>query len=179
MTVLLVNGAPGSGKSTLAAALSAESAIPVISKDAIKEALADSLGFGSAERHHELTEAAFTVMWRLAREFDDAILDANFRPASKPLLRQLADEITIVEILCECPLPLCQARFAGRSGRHAVHPAKVLDLDLLASFSHPLGVGPVIRVDTSGPVRASEVVTELRRGGWWPSLGTAARRGDI
>src|SRR5690348_6322567 len=44
---VLVSGPPGSGKSTLAAPLAWALDWPVISKDAIKEALADSLGVES------------------------------------------------------------------------------------------------------------------------------------
>ncbi|MEU8358303.1 AAA family ATPase [Nonomuraea sp. NPDC048882] len=51
--VVLVNGLPGSGKSTLARALGRELGWPVLSKDAIKETLADTLdrpdGVGEAE----------------------------------------------------------------------------------------------------------------------------------
>ncbi|MEO7058823.1 MAG: GNAT family N-acetyltransferase, partial [Lapillicoccus sp.] len=44
--VVLVNGLPGSGKSTLARALASELGLPLLSKDVVKETVADALGVG-------------------------------------------------------------------------------------------------------------------------------------
>lgn len=63
-TVVLVNGHPGSGKSTLAVALADALGAHLLSKDAIKEALASTLDHSTAVG--SLGAIAMDVVWRLA-----------------------------------------------------------------------------------------------------------------
>jgi glucokinase len=69
--VVLVNGLPAAGKSTLARALSRELALPLFSKDVIKEAHADVLGVqppdGRPQRawNSQFGAAANATMWAL------------------------------------------------------------------------------------------------------------------
>jgi hypothetical protein len=46
---VIISGVPGAGKSHVGRALSTHPGWPLLSKDVIKEALADSLGLGAAE----------------------------------------------------------------------------------------------------------------------------------
>jgi predicted kinase len=48
-TLILVSGAPGAGKTTIAARLSRNLRMPMVSKDAVKESLFDSLGWSDRE----------------------------------------------------------------------------------------------------------------------------------
>jgi predicted kinase len=146
--VVVVSGPPAAGKSTVASWVGARYGLAVIAKDAVKEALADALGFGTAGQHKALTMAAFEVMWRLAGEIPSVVLDANFREGARGRLEALGKPV--VEISCRCPPALCRERFAARTDRHAVHPAEVRDHAFFAAFGRPLGLGAVFSLDTSG-----------------------------
>ena len=45
---------------------------------------------------------------------------------------------------------------------HAVHVIKRLDLAAMAEYDRPMGVGALIRVDTTRPVDAARVAKEVR-----------------
>ena len=64
--VVVVSGAPASGKSTLAPALAAELDLPLLAKDAVKDALVDVLGAPDLPRSRELGRAAVQVLLAVA-----------------------------------------------------------------------------------------------------------------
>ena len=82
MYCILVSGMPASGKSTIARQLSALMALPLLSKDSIKEILFDELGFSSREEKVRLGVAAMRTMYyaagQLMRAGTPFILENNF-----------------------------------------------------------------------------------------------------
>ena len=66
MYCILICGAPASGKSTLARELSRALALPLMSKDDIKEILFDTLGFESRAEKVALGEAAMHMLYAFA-----------------------------------------------------------------------------------------------------------------
>jgi hypothetical protein len=66
--LVLVHGVPGSGKSTLAAALAVELGWSLVSKDAVKVTLLDSLGFADREESRRIGAAAGEVCWTVIGE---------------------------------------------------------------------------------------------------------------
>jgi predicted kinase len=150
---VLVSGWPGSGKSTLAAALAAELGLPLLAKDEIKEALVDGLGQPeTVADSRRLGKAAVLVMLRVARGCPGAVLDSTWFDYALPLVRALPGPL--IEVHCTVPVDLAKARYRARVGqRHAGHLDDARsEQELWGEPSRPLGLGPVVAADTSGPL---------------------------
>jgi predicted kinase len=178
-SILLVSGAPASGKSTLARALAEIFGYSLISKDTIKESLFDSLGTAlgkhletPAELSRLLSSAAMEVLWSLAPDCPQVILEANFRPKSDYERGRIgAFEGRKLEVYCHCTLEEASRRFrerATRTDHHPAHSIKTMSVELLEAYDRPIGVCPVIDVDTEQPVNAMEVAERIRQ--HWPDL---------
>ncbi len=162
MFAVVVTGLPGSGKTALAEPLAAELALPLISKDHIKELLADQLGLGPWSEQYG--RAAVHLMLGLAARSPEVVLESFFWPGlSEPDLIRL--QRPLVQVHCRCHPALARERFKarGRAGqRHAVHHA----MDDWERFSDGGGLldlpGPVITVDTSSPVDVTHVAAQVR-----------------
>jgi predicted kinase len=161
---VLVGGWPGSGKSTLAAALGPALGLPVLAKDEIKEAMADGLGQpATVAESQRLGQAAVLVALRIARRCPGAVLDSTWFDYTKPLVEALPGPV--VEVRCVVPLEVARSRYYARAaGRHAGH----LDLareeaELWGAPVRPLGVGPLVEVDTTVPVDIPAVGAEILR----------------
>jgi RimJ/RimL family protein N-acetyltransferase len=170
--VVLVNGLPGSGKSTLAPALADELGLPLLSKDTIKETVADHLppdvlecaqGSGSW-----LGSGAAESLWSLLRGCPlGAVVESWWSPqdaslAEAGLRRAGVDPASTVEVWCDVPVATARARYDGRAAeRHAVHGPQVglpwWDGEGPAA-ARPLGLGTVLRADTSAPLGRGAVV---------------------
>ncbi len=161
---VLVAGWPGSGKSTLAAALAAELALPLLAKDEIKEALMEGLGRPeTVAASRRLGRAAVLVMLRAARTCPGAVLDSTWFDYALPLARALPGPL--IEGHCTVPVALARARYRARAGRrHAGHLDDARgDRELWGEPSRPPGLGPVVAVDTSGPVDIAELAVTMAR----------------
>jgi predicted kinase len=161
---VLVGGPPASGKSSLAAPLAAELGLPLIAKDAIKEALMDALGHPrDVQESRALGRAAVMAMLAVARTSPSAVLDSTWYDYTRAAVRGLPRPL--IEIRCLVPQELARRRYAERSGyRHAGH----LDADRLEEelwdpmHSRALGVGPLIEVDTTREVAIAELADQVR-----------------
>jgi predicted kinase len=159
---VLVAGWPGSGKSTLAAALAGELGLPLLAKDEIKEALMDGLGRPeTVAGSRRLGKAAVLVMLRAARTCPGAVLDSTWFDYALPLARALPGPL--IEVHCTVPVELAKARYRARAGqRHAGHLDEARsDQELWGDPPRPLGLGPVMAVDTSGPLDIGGLAAEM------------------
>ena len=165
--IVYISGRPGAGKSSLAFPLAAELGYSLVTKDLVKEALHDALyvpGAGEIDLawSRRLTRASFAVLWTLAAHAGDMVIEANFPPHSDEALGQLRGlGGRMVEVHCACPAEVAHDRYNARS-RHEVHQG-TLPLSAMDKYDRPVGIGPLITVDTTRPVDVAAVAAEVRR----------------
>lgn len=158
---VLVGGWPAAGKTTLARALATELGIAYLSKDEVKEELMDRLGApSSVEESRELGAAAVAAVLRAARDVPAAVIDSTWYPYTLPLVRELPGPI--VEIRCRIDIDLARTRHRERTRDPRHLDALRTDDELWGSEVLPLGVGPLIQVDTSEPVEVATVADRIR-----------------
>jgi predicted kinase len=165
--IVLVSGSPGAGKTTLAVPLARLLGLPLIAKDDIKESLVDVLGDqdGDIAWSRKMGGTAWAVLWKLAGRAPSAVLEANFRPRSayeRDCLLGL--NAHIVEVYCRCPVDVLVRRFHDRQqSAHPAHPLRDLISEHVAEFDQPVGLGPVIEVDTTRPVDIDALAAQVIR----------------
>lgn len=169
---LVLSGLPGSGKTSLGRSLARALGLPLLDKDEILDGLFDSLGAGDAEWRNRLSRAADEVLRRLALESNGAVLVSFWKhpqstSASGTPTSWLHDlPGPVVEVYCACHPETAARRFLARQ-RHAGHldhlkrPEEVLESFRQQNLGH-LGVGAMVRVDTSVAVNVETVVRRLK-----------------
>jgi hypothetical protein len=99
----------------------------------------------------------------VARTSPGAVLDSTFYPYTLPHLRALPGQL--IEIRCVCPRHVVEARYRARSGSR---PGGYFDSERPAEelwnehHLTPLGLGPLIEVDTAGQVDVASVAAQVR-----------------
>ena len=177
--VVLVNGLPAAGKSTLARDLAIALGPALLSKDVIKETHADVLGAdpppGLSQRdwNQQLGTAASFTMWALLRDsVPGAVLESSWRADVRNLVDsglRVAGFTGAAEVWCEAPVQVLRERFARRwTTSHAIHGDAPHDAEWAQMIEHaePLGLGPVLRVDTSETVDLASVVEWCHAHAW-------------
>ena len=164
--IVYVSGRPGAGKSSLAFPLAAELGYSLVTKDLVKEALHDALhvpGEGEVDLawSRQLGGASFALLWTLAARAGDMVIEANFHPdniGSGPAARPGRPRWSRCTARAP-PRSPAPATTPGRGTRSTGDAAAVLD----GKYDRPVGVGPLITVDTTGPVDVAAVAAEVRR----------------
>lgn len=156
---ILVNGVPATGKTNVAKGIGKRLHLPVLTLDTVKEVLFEELGHRDADREwgRTLGRASIRSIWALIGGFPaDAmvVVEAWFRlPPHEPVLAGLARARVDrwVEIWCHADPDTVADRYAGRR-RVPGHPAPedyVEELRALAGRARPMGLAPVLDVDTT------------------------------
>jgi predicted kinase len=168
----MLSGAPGVGKTTIARPLARALGMPLFAKDSIKERIHDVLAdTGPVEIRwsRRLGAAAMEMLWLLAADAPECVLEANFwtgHEHQNDSLRALAEGGKLVEVYCTAPKEEILRRFDARQARgerHAVHPGGTFDPeDWQRKFGEPVGIGQVLKVDTSTPVDVPRLAAEVR-----------------
>jgi predicted kinase len=170
---VIVNGAPGTGKTTLARRLAQDLALPLISKDDIKERLFDHLGWQDRAWSIKLGGASFELLFYFVESQLAAgrslVVETAFIPRfHTPRFLELIDRYDFqpVQVLCAADVEVLFERFTGRTATGERHPGHV---DHLATFEQFAQVvqgdkygrleigGPLIEVDTTDLERVNYV----------------------
>lgn len=165
--LVMVNGVPASGKSSLAHALAERTGWPLLALDTIKEPFLELLDGVDRPFNRLLGRASYKAIFAAigeAAEGSTFIVDAwfGFQPAE--VLREhveMAGIGEVVELWCHAPPEVIGERYAARLGsRLPGHPGAgyVPELIGLAGRAGPVGLGPVLDVDTTRPADAEAVI---------------------
>ncbi len=169
---VVVSGIPGCGKSTIGRALAEHLDAPYLDKDEILESLFDGLESYQEETRHRLSRAADRDFESKALSCTRAVLDSFWRHPSAdtqsgtPSGWLTGPEAHCVEVLCECPPELAATRFLKRT-RHVGHLDSRWNRASLVAQSRnlmhrlPLGVGVLIKVDTTGTIDLDQLADQV------------------
>ena len=159
---VVVSGLPASGKSTVGRLVSPLLDLPVLDKDDYLEALFPA-GPVSDDERRRLSRQADGLLRRATVASNGAVVVSWWRregssPPSGTPVRWLR-AVNPVEVYCHCPPEVAAERFLGRQ-RHPGHgddrwaddPAGVIARFARLAEAGPLGIGPVVTVDTSSEV---------------------------
>lgn len=167
---MVVTGLPAAGKTTVARGIAARLRLPLVRKDAIKEALFDGLGSGDLAWSQRLGAATYEVIWALLEESlaagSGVVAEANFvRGQDEPHLGKLPGA-RFVQVHCSAPPDVLLERYGERK-RHPGHVdgERIHALrDAIESGRHdPLDLpGETIRLDTSEEVDLDALAERIR-----------------
>jgi predicted kinase len=174
--LLIVTGHPATGKTTLARKLAAALALPLVSKDMLKESLFDSLGWSDRDWSMRVGVAAIALLYRVAEATLAAgmplVVESNFRPDfDTPRMLELRGRCPFrpVQLRCIASGEVMAERYVQRVVRGERHPGhcetlaetKVAALRALGQIE-PLGLGgPLLTVDTTD-LAALDMASVLR-----------------
>ncbi|OJX80283.1 AAA family ATPase [Leifsonia sp. 71-9] len=163
---LLINGVPASGKTTLARRLEDALGLPLVTKDDIKESLADAVSVPLPTS--PLGAIASDTMWALAGLIDGTVIVESFWFSGRDggFLRRGLEEAGIVggvELWCEASAEITRDRYLTRPRHHAHDDAQRLgEWEAFQRDAQPLSGFPVLRVDTEHPVDVDELASRVR-----------------
>ncbi|KRC62660.1 hypothetical protein ASE14_02185 [Agromyces sp. Root81] len=163
--LIVVNGIPGAGKTTLASSLARDLALPLVAKDAIKEALSDAMNVPLPTS--QLGAVAAENVWAIAGMLSGTVIVESFWAAGRDdsYFRRGFTALGAprgVEIWCHTSLEVARERFLTRD-RHIAHSdaGRLPEWEALSSSAAPISGLPVIAVETTTAVDVPSLVETL------------------
>lgn len=164
--MVVVTGVPGAGKSTLARAVAEVTGSAFVSLDEIKESL-HAAGVATDDRH-ALRLLAEQRFFELVGSAEDGVVAdiwiAPGRDTARVADGFLALALPLVEVVCRVPAEVAVSRYASRvrGGPHLPpDDAMLARIRQAVDDFEPMGICPVVEVDTSVPVDAARLVERL------------------
>lgn len=151
-TIVWFTGLSGAGKSTLAAAVrhdleQADCRVYWLDGDSMRAGLCSDLGFSLADRSENIRRIGEVA--RLFYEAGHMVLVSAISPlrADRDRARSLIPAMRFIEVHCNCPLSVCEARDAKGLYRRARAGELVEFTGISSPYEAP--VAPHARVDSS------------------------------
>lgn len=174
--LILINGKPGVGKTTLAAQLKESVAVPILTKDNIKEFLFDTIGYSDREWSKRVGKVSIEMLFTYVDIFlglgqDIIIENAFWKEFAGPQLAAIIKEThaECLEIYCFTDQKTRMARHDHRmadGSRHSGHDDTLLVLDDTIDDDRykALEIGEVIMVDTTqlGVPGYAEIINKVK-----------------
>ncbi|MFC4139261.1 MULTISPECIES: AAA family ATPase [unclassified Microbacterium] len=164
--LVVLNGMAGAGKTSLAGPLAAVLGFPLVSKDAIKEALGDAVDAPLPTR--AIGALAADALWRIVGMLEGTVLVESVWLAGRDeeWFRRGWESVGSpvgIEVWCEAPRDVMRERYLTRP-RHAVHDdqARIDEWEAAVDAARPMTGFPVVEVDTSAPVDVADLARRIR-----------------
>ena len=173
--LVVVTGPPAAGKSTIARGLAAEVGLPLLEKDAIKEQLYETIGYGDRQASREIGAAAFALLFDLTERLLEAgisfVLEANFAVETAEDWFVRLPTCRVLQLLVTAPDEIVLERYRARASSEERHPGHA-DIEALPEVERSVATGRhgalavpgrLLELDTSTHVDVASVA-ELVRG---------------
>lgn len=164
--LLIVTGHPATGKTTLARSLADDLALPLVSKDVLKETMFDTIGWQDRAWSRQVGVAAIALLYRLAEECLGAgralVVESNFRPdldTQRMLDLRARRPFRPVQLRCVASREVMVERYLRRIAAGERHPGHCeapddVSVAIMRGLGDieplPLG-GALLTVDTTDP----------------------------
>jgi predicted kinase len=130
--LILISGLPCTGKTTLARKIARQLALPLISRDALKELLFDCLGWSDREWSKKLGMASYQLLYYFINSQvnvgNSLIIESNFLSQfdnAKFLELKKQYNFYLLEIICSAERKILLQRFKNRAESDERHPGHV------------------------------------------------------
>lgn len=167
--LIVLNGMAGADKTTLAGPLAAELGIPLVSK----EALGDAVDVPLPTR--AVGALAADVLWRIVGMLKGVVLAESVWLAGRDeeWFRRgwaSAGSPAGLELWCEAPREVMRERVLTRP-RHAVHDdrGRIAEWEAAADVARPMTGFPLVAVDTAAPVDVPGLAAIIEAHGFRPA----------
>ncbi|MFA5985788.1 MAG: AAA family ATPase [Parcubacteria group bacterium] len=168
-TLIIVSGLPGTGKTTLSKRISDQFVLPLVSMDAVKETMWDTMGHKfDFEFSDKIGRTAFELVFYYINEAlskgVSLVVEAHFSPKrNNERINKLKEmyDVNLLQIHCDCETEPLRKRFKERMKKDSYHKGHKHTIDLYGEerILHSLGIkdkrldinGVTYDLDTTNP----------------------------